>query len=253
MSVTIRGTDTSAAAPSFTGTDGDTGMFFPAADTIAFAEGGAESMRLNSAGNVGIGTASPTTKLHVVSAADGQISTFIGGSSSNITVGIFGSTTQGFGSIGTRTNNGFNIYSNDVDRIRIDSAGRVNMPFQPMFSGHRNNGNIAAGSVVIINTPDIDVGNNYNYGNGRFTCPITGVYEVHTCGHSENSAPSQLRIAKNGVTVKQEYQNGAAYGTTPVTIIMNCNAGDYIESAVVTGAYWGSDITGVRLTIKLVA
>jgi hypothetical protein len=38
-------------------------MFFPAADTIAFSEGGVESMRLDSSGNVGIGTASPTTKL----------------------------------------------------------------------------------------------------------------------------------------------------------------------------------------------
>jgi hypothetical protein len=34
-------------------------MFFPAADTIAFAEGGAEAMRIDSSGNVGIGTASP--------------------------------------------------------------------------------------------------------------------------------------------------------------------------------------------------
>jgi uncharacterized protein YaiE (UPF0345 family) len=35
-------------------------MFFPAADTIAFAEGGAEVMRIDSSGNVGIGTSSPT-------------------------------------------------------------------------------------------------------------------------------------------------------------------------------------------------
>jgi hypothetical protein len=204
-------------------------------------------------GNVGIGTTNPATKLQVTNAADGHIANFIGGSTSSVTVGIFGTTAGNFGSIGTRTSSGFNIYTNDVDRIRVDSSGRINMPFQPMFSGHRNNGNIGTGSVVIINTPDIDVGNNYNYSNGRFTCPVTGVYEVHTCGHSENSQPSQLRIAKNGATVKQEYQNGASYAATPVTIIMNCNAGDYIESAVVTGAYWGSDITGVRLTIKLVA
>jgi hypothetical protein len=45
-----------AAAPAITTTgDTNTGMFFPAADTIAFAEGGAESMRIDSSGNVGIG------------------------------------------------------------------------------------------------------------------------------------------------------------------------------------------------------
>jgi hypothetical protein len=35
--------------------DTNTGIFFPAADTIAFAEGGVETMRLDSAGNMGLG------------------------------------------------------------------------------------------------------------------------------------------------------------------------------------------------------
>jgi len=51
-----------AALPALT-TSGDTntGIFFPAADTIAFAEGGAEAMRIDNTGNVGIGTNSPVT------------------------------------------------------------------------------------------------------------------------------------------------------------------------------------------------
>jgi hypothetical protein len=45
-----------AAAPAITTTgDTNTGIWFPAADTIAFAEGGAESMRIDSSGNVGVG------------------------------------------------------------------------------------------------------------------------------------------------------------------------------------------------------
>jgi hypothetical protein len=35
--------------------DTNTGIFFPAADTIAFAEGGVEAMRIDSSGNVGVG------------------------------------------------------------------------------------------------------------------------------------------------------------------------------------------------------
>jgi hypothetical protein len=54
-------------APALT-TSGDTntGMFFPAADTIALVEGGTEVIRINSSSNVGIGTSSPAAKLAVV-------------------------------------------------------------------------------------------------------------------------------------------------------------------------------------------
>jgi hypothetical protein len=69
MSLILSGTDGlsdvdgSAATPAIRGTDANTGIFFPAADTIAFSEGGAEAMRIDSSGNVGIGTASPGYRL----------------------------------------------------------------------------------------------------------------------------------------------------------------------------------------------
>jgi hypothetical protein len=57
----------SVSAPAITTTgDTNTGIYFPAADTIAFTEGGVESVRITSASNVGIGTSSPANKLHVV-------------------------------------------------------------------------------------------------------------------------------------------------------------------------------------------
>jgi hypothetical protein len=59
LTLILNGTDNSATTPAVTGTDTDTGVFFPAADTIAFSEGGVEVMRIDSLGNVGIGTASP--------------------------------------------------------------------------------------------------------------------------------------------------------------------------------------------------
>lgn len=57
--------DGSAATPAIRGTDTNTGIFFPAADTIAFSEGGVESMRLDSSGNLGIGTSSPVYQTQI--------------------------------------------------------------------------------------------------------------------------------------------------------------------------------------------
>jgi hypothetical protein len=67
ISGTLTAAAGSAAAPTITATgDTNTGIFFPAADTIAFSEGGTEAMRITSTGNVGIGTGSPNKNLEVV-------------------------------------------------------------------------------------------------------------------------------------------------------------------------------------------
>ena len=59
----IAGVDGSAGTPAIQGADSNTGMFFPAADTIAFAEGGAEVARFDSSGNLLIAatTTTPST------------------------------------------------------------------------------------------------------------------------------------------------------------------------------------------------
>ena len=77
MSLILSGTDGlsdvdgSAATPALRGTDANTGIFFPAADTIAFSEGGVEAMRINSTGQVKLATGA----LQVFGALDaGQLS-----------------------------------------------------------------------------------------------------------------------------------------------------------------------------------
>lgn len=64
--LTVNFADGTAAAPSITN-DGDTntGVFYPAADTVGVSTGGSERVRVDSSGNVGIGTSSPSVKLDV--------------------------------------------------------------------------------------------------------------------------------------------------------------------------------------------
>jgi hypothetical protein len=92
MSLILDGTnglsdvDGSASTPAIRGTDTNTGIFFPAADTIAFAEGGTEVMRIDSAGRV---TQPLQTAFSVVGAGSGNLTAgtviqFTAGGSSNL-------------------------------------------------------------------------------------------------------------------------------------------------------------------------
>jgi hypothetical protein len=74
---TYSGTGASAASPTYRGGDSDTGMYFPFTDTIAWAEGGFERMRLNSSGNLLIGTTYAGTNFSKVR-AQGKIETTSG-------------------------------------------------------------------------------------------------------------------------------------------------------------------------------
>lgn len=161
MTVTINGTtgvagvDGTASTPAIQGNDTNTGIFFPAADTIAFAEGGTESMRLDSNGNVGIGTSSPTDTgsygrvLDINSSTGAGIALRSNGSSTNVALfGQLGGTAylenRGAGSI--------QFYNNGSERMRIDSSGNL-------LVGMTNNLATTRGSWFASGSGNILVGN----------------------------------------------------------------------------------------------
>jgi hypothetical protein len=131
------------SAPAIT-TSGDTntGIFFPAADTIAFTEGGVESMRIDSSGRVGIGTTSPTQQLDVT--ATSSATSIIVAQNTTATSGgaqlragnpqnlfIIGTDSNGGGLTGTANSSFFYTTStspivfmpNATERMRITSGG----------------------------------------------------------------------------------------------------------------------------------
>jgi hypothetical protein len=122
------------SAPSISPTgDSNTGVFFPAADTIAFTEGGVEAMRLDASGNVGIGTSLPLARLQ----ADSSSATYsanIRARNSNFGNGVIG-VASGVLTVATDTDNmAFYTASNlGVDgtsaptneRMRLDNSGNL--------------------------------------------------------------------------------------------------------------------------------
>jgi hypothetical protein len=125
MSLILSGTDGlsdiagSAATPAIRGTDANTGMYFPAADTLALSTNGTERVKIDSAGITkfrGTGSAYDSTPgdgvsdalyLQVDSAGIAHIDSYAGGGSTNLSFG----TNSGGGAV--------------VEKMRLNATGAV--------------------------------------------------------------------------------------------------------------------------------
>jgi hypothetical protein len=107
----------------FTG-DLNTGLWSPAADTLAASTGGSERLRVDSSGNLGIGIAGPLYKLHVAQTSsavvfgqDGTTPTVIGTNAAGTNSGAL--SLRGFPL--TFTGNG----AGGAEQMRLDTSGNL--------------------------------------------------------------------------------------------------------------------------------
>jgi len=125
--------DGTAATPAIRGTDANTGIFFPAADTIAFAEGGAEAVRIDSSGQLGIGTTTPSAKLEVSGSGTLELARFSTTTNNTPSIGIYSNgairaklrASTAETALLTQGALPLLLGTNDTENARIDSSGNL--------------------------------------------------------------------------------------------------------------------------------
>lgn len=106
--------------------DTNTGMWFPAADTIALSVGGSEAARVNSSGNVGIGVTSPGQRLHLANSGASSVFALFTNSATGNTAsdGVYvGVNSAGAGYLWQQDNFALLFGTNNGERLRIDADG----------------------------------------------------------------------------------------------------------------------------------
>ena len=108
--------------------DGNTGIYSPGADQLAVATNGTGRLFVDATGNVGVGTASPTSF-----GAGAVMQSIVGttsyggylGFTNNVAVQLWADETGLAGYMGTRTNHPLIATTNNIEKLRITSAGNV--------------------------------------------------------------------------------------------------------------------------------
>lgn len=207
-SATVEFADGSASTPSITN-DGDTntGIFFPAADTIAFSEGGVESMRIDSSGNVGIGTSSPEAILTVSKSSAGGEGGYLyldnpSASTANSKAGIKFSTSSGGSFASTPTGEITNVITDASSAASALTFGT----FNGSSSGERMRITSSGNLLVGVTTP---------YRTGQSAISSTSVYGLRI----------QPTSASNGIALEINAPNVSS-GTSSFLIAASAAGAD---------------------------
>jgi hypothetical protein len=188
---------------------------------ITFYNGGAERMRLDTNGNLGIGVTNPTAPLHIVTSGttvvkfQGATTGLIGGLFSNATqVSLIESSGANLYQI-LPASNALALYTNSSERMRIDSSGRVliGSVSTPGFSGVYP---ILQANTSSITNTDTDGATLALFGNSTYAqnagAAIAFAYTYNTT--SATATGARVRGAKENATLG-DYAGYLAFDTRP--------------------------------------
>jgi hypothetical protein len=213
-------------------------------------------------GKVGIGTASPATKAHIVDTNNSATNYLNSDATVLVTNNGTGDSVlklEGDGSIiygsGSST---LRFGDRQNERMRIDSAGRVTMPYQPMVHAAKNNGAFtASGGIWICNRNDVNVGGHYNNSTGVFTAPVTGLYYVSFFVLAQANHNFDIGFRKNGSQYSEmdiRCNNGAVNHnfTLSASALMNLATNDTADiyiNANPGGTIYGNGLNGLQIML----
>ena len=175
-------------------------VYSPSANTIGIVTSGIDRVRVNSSGNMGVGTTSPQATIHSTKAG-AEVARF---TNSNSNGGDWEFKIGGGGFEDRKFMITDKFSGADNVRVNIDSAGRVTKPFHPYFVADRTgnqtgfNASSTADVVVVYNNTTDNVGSHFNTSTGKFTAPIAGVYAFQASAYLNfNSGQSWLVLNGN--------------------------------------------------------
>lgn len=121
--------------------------------------------------------------------------------------------------------------ANNAERMRIDNAGRVTMPYQPAFQV--TNASNSSGTLL-WQSQATNVGNHYNPATGAFTAPVTGLYIFSVTVGSSSTFGLDLRVNGSNFRRLENSNIGGFYWST-VSVVYKAIAGDAIDVTTFTG------------------
>ena len=188
---------------------------------------------------VGIGTSSPNlntigTVLHVNNGnvAHAALTRYTTGDTGSAATDGFdvGMWSDGDAFVWMRESANMRFATAGTERMRIDTAGRVTMPYQPAFYARRTAGSVTGPATVVFNDAQLNVGGHYNAGTGTFTVPIAGVYEFHVSLLTNGGATrcqSDIQVNGLGRTILEQ-SAGYGYQQGSMTLMLSLAANDFV-------------------------
>ena len=241
--------------------NGTTGITTPALDssgplTSLGIDDNATStaITIDASQNVGIGTSSPSRPLTVYTstAEDNNVLLKSGSANVYLTFADNGTTSQTGLSVRIGSSGNSMVFNTGgtTERVRIDSAGRVTMPYQPSFvAGFTGGGYVTVpdGNVIPFNytggSGAFDNGANFNTGTSRFTAPVTGRYFIQANGSAVSGGTRSIQIMKNGSAITNGADTMASFVsltgntvTAVMSLIVYLAAGDYVDARTRNGS-----------------